>query len=63
MINERIINTIPIIAQNIVQGEVTDVEIEKKYGKTAYIVEIDADGTETDVIIDIETGEVLGIET
>ena len=52
-----------IIAQNIVQGEVTDVEIEKKYGKTAYIVEIDADGTETDVIIDIETGEVLGIET
>ena len=41
----------------------TDVAIEKKFGKPTYVVEIDADGTETDVIIDIDTGEVLGVET
>lgn len=52
------------IALKEVKGEVTDVSIEKKFGKAAYVVEIDADnGPETDVIIDIETGEVLGIET
>lgn len=51
------------IALKAVEGEVTDVAIEKKFGKAAYVVEIDADGTETDVIIDIETGKVLGIET
>lgn len=32
--------------------------------KATWVVEIDADsGPETDVIIDIETGEVLGVET
>ena len=47
-----------------VPGEVTDVTIEKKMGKWIYVVQIDADnGPETDVIIDIETGEVLGVET
>lgn len=51
------------IAQKTVKGKVTDVAIEKKFGKTAYVVEINADGVETDVIIDIETGKVLGIET
>lgn len=51
------------IVKKIVEGEVTDVGIEKKFGKTAYVVEIDADGVETDVIIDIDTGKVLGIET
>ncbi len=52
------------IALKEVEGEVTDVAIEKKFGKAAYVVEIDADdGPETDVIIDIETGEILGIET
>lgn len=51
------------IAQKNVKGRVTDVGIEKKFGKTAYVVEIDADGVETDVIIDIDTGKVLGIET
>lgn len=52
------------IALNKVPGKVTDVAIEKKFGKAAYVVEIDADsGPETDVIIDIETGEVLGVET
>ena len=51
------------IAQKAVKGEVTDVAIEKKFGKATYVVEIDANGEETDVIIDIETGKVLGIET
>ena len=51
------------IALKAVDGEMTDVSIEKKFGKAAYVVEIDADGTETDVTIDIETGKVLGIET
>ena len=52
------------IALNEVLGKVTDVAIERKFGKIAYVIEIDADeGPETDVIIDIETGEVLGVET
>jgi uncharacterized membrane protein YkoI len=47
-----------------VPGKVTDVAIEKKFGKIAYVVEIDADnGPETDIIIDAYTGEVLGTET
>ena len=52
------------IALAVVPGRVTDVDIEKKFDKMTYVVEIDADdGPETDVIIDIYTGEVLGIET
>ena len=50
------------IAKKEVDGSVTDVEIERKFGRVAYVVEID-DGEEIDVIIDIETGKVLGIET
>ena len=46
-----------------VPGEVTDVAIEEKFGRLSFVVEIDADsGPETDVIIDISTGEVLGVE-
>ena len=43
----------------------TDVDIEEKLGQPTYVVEIAADdgGVETDVIIDIATGEVLGVET
>lgn len=52
------------IALKEVPGKVTDVAIEKKFGRVAYVIEIDADdGPETDVIIDIETGEILGVET
>jgi len=52
------------IALSEVPGVVTDVSIETKYGKLAYVVEVDADsGPETDVVIDIDSGEVLGIET
>ena len=52
-----------VIAKKRIKGKVTDVEIEEKYGKMVYVVEIDANGEETDVIIDFETGDVLGIET
>jgi len=52
------------IALKEVQGKITDVSIKRKFGKVSYVVEIDADnGPETDVIIDSETGEVLGIKT
>ncbi len=51
------------IALQKIKGKVTDITIEKKYGKAAYVIEIDSDyGAETDVIIDIETGEIIGIE-
>lgn len=52
------------IALKAVSGEVTDVAIEKKLGANRYVVEILADnGIETDVIIDMDTGEVLDTET
>ncbi len=46
-----------------VSGEVTDVAKERKFGRNCYVIEIDADnGPETDVIIEISTGEVLAVE-
>ena len=52
------------IALKEVPGEVTDVSIEKKFGKTAFVIEVaPTSGPETDVIIGIDTGEVLGVET
>ena len=50
------------IARREVKGDVTEVGIEKKFGKTAWVIEIDSDGEEIDVIIDIDTGQVLGTE-
>ena len=50
------------IALKEVFGEITDVAIEKKFGKPTYVVEIQAKSGEIDVIIDIDTGEILGIE-
>ncbi len=52
------------IALKAVPGDVTDVGIEKKLGAKRYVVEVIAkkDGAETDVIIDMETGKVLGTE-
>jgi uncharacterized membrane protein YkoI len=51
------------IALKAVPGVVTDIEIEKKLGRITFVVEIDAyDGEETDVVIDIDTGEILAIE-
>ncbi|MBW3011769.1 PepSY domain-containing protein [Candidatus Woesearchaeota archaeon] len=46
-----------------VQGTVTDVSIETKYGIQAYVVEVrKTSGEEVDVVIDIETGEIVNIE-
>lgn len=52
------------IALKAVPGKVTDVAMEKKLGKQVYVVEIlaQADGVETDVFVDIATGEVVGTE-
>jgi uncharacterized membrane protein YkoI len=45
-------------------GKVTDVTIEKKRGKTVYVIEIVAekDGAETDVLVDMDSGKVLGLD-
>ena len=45
-------------------GKVTDVTIEKKRGKNVYVIEIvaDKDGEETDVLVDMTSGAVLGVE-
>jgi uncharacterized membrane protein YkoI len=47
-----------------VPGEVTDATIEKKRGKMVYVIEIVArdDGAETDVLVDMDSGAVLGVE-
>ena len=52
------------IALKAVPGEVMDVAIEKKLGAKRFVVEViaDADGAESDVIIDMETGKVLATE-
>jgi uncharacterized membrane protein YkoI len=45
-------------------GKVTDVTIEKKRGKSVYVIEIvaDKDGAETDVLVDMDSGTVIGME-
>jgi len=52
------------IALQAVPGDVMDVSIEKKLGANRYVVEVIAkeDGSETDVIIDMETGKILATE-
>ena len=52
------------IALQAVPGEVMDIGVERKLGAKRIVVEIiaKADMAETDVIIDMETGEVLAIE-
>ena len=51
------------IALKEVSGKITDISVELKFGKKAYVVEIEDSGVETDVIIDFYTGEVLGVES
>lgn len=52
------------IALEEVPGVVTDFDTEGFRGNAAYAIEILADnGVETDVFVDMKTGEVLGIET
>jgi uncharacterized membrane protein YkoI len=45
-------------------GEVTDATIEKKRGKNVWVIEIVAakDGAETDVLVDMNTGTVIGFD-
>jgi len=45
-------------------GKVTDVTVERKRGKQVYVIEIvgEKDGSENDVLIDMQTGAFLGIE-
>lgn len=50
-------------ALKVVPGRVTSVVIEKKGGKRVYVVEIaPRGGGEKDVHIDLDTGQVLGVE-
>jgi hypothetical protein len=52
------------IARGAVPGEVMDIVVERKMGAKRIVVEViaDEDMAETDVIIDMETGEVLAVE-
>jgi uncharacterized membrane protein YkoI len=52
------------IAEKAVPGRVTDLAIEKKRGANRFVVEVApaAGGKEVDVIIDMTSGKVLGIE-
>ncbi len=51
------------IATQFLEGPVTEVGIEFKLGRVAWVIEIRSPQEgETDVIIDIETGEILGTE-
>lgn len=50
------------IALNEKSGEVTDVLLKREFGRITYVIEVEVNGIENYVIIDRETGEVLGIE-
>jgi uncharacterized membrane protein YkoI len=50
------------IALQRVSGKVTDVTIERKKGKSVYVVEIQTGRSEVDVLVDTETGKILGTE-
>jgi uncharacterized membrane protein YkoI len=45
-------------------GQVTDVTIEKKSGKNVWVIEIVAEktGAETDVLVDMDSGIVIGMD-
>lgn len=50
------------IALERMPGKATDVKIERKLGKNVYVVEIQTSRGEKDVLVDIESGKVLGTE-
>ena len=51
------------VALEQVPGKVTDVTIERKRGKNVYVVEIQSpDQGEKDVLVDMESGKVIGTE-
>ena len=45
-------------------GTVTDVTVEKKRGKNVWVIEIVAEktGAETDVLVDMDSGAVIGMD-
>jgi uncharacterized membrane protein YkoI len=45
-------------------GKVTDATIERKRGKNVWVIEIvsDKDGGETDVLVDMDSGKVIGFD-
>ena len=47
-----------------VPGKVTDTGIEKKRGKNVWVIEIvaDKDGAEIDVLVDLDSGKVIGMD-
>lgn len=52
-----------VIALKTMPGKVTDVAIEKKRGKTVYVVEIRTESQgERDVFIDMQSGAVVGTD-
>ena len=52
------------IALQALPGKVTDVTVERKRGKVVYVIEIVAqkDGAETDVLIDMQSGAIIGMD-
>jgi uncharacterized membrane protein YkoI len=50
------------IALKTMPGDVTSVVIEKKRGRNVYVVEIQTPRGEKDVLVDIQTGDVVGTE-
>jgi uncharacterized membrane protein YkoI len=51
-------------ALKVMPGKVTDVTVERKRGRQVYVIEVVAekDGGENDILVDMQTAEVLGIE-
>ena len=51
-------------ALKVLPGKVTDVTMERKRGKMVWVIEIvaDKDGAENDVLVDMNSGVILGVE-
>jgi len=49
-------------ATKVVQGRVTSVDLERKLGRLVWVVELQTPAGEKDVLVDVETGDVLGTE-
>jgi uncharacterized membrane protein YkoI len=52
------------VALKTLPGKVTDITVERKRGKQVYVIEVVADngGGENDVLVDMQTGQVLGVD-
>jgi uncharacterized membrane protein YkoI len=68
----RVAGAVPRISQEqaienalkVLPGKVTDVTQERKRGKTVWVIEIvaDKDGSENDVLVDMNSGAILAVE-